>query len=238
VIGLLAVGRFRPPQEQTPAEVVQSAKTFIEQRNWVEALAETKRLLELFPNSHIYLDQAARLSAELNQPIQQAAYLERFITASPDPSEACPALTHAYWKAGEVGKMLDASRRCLELAPTNSDLKFDFALATERAGKTEEALSAYHEGQLAYPGYTDFTIGHARMLLRSGRANEAWAEISPVIAANPGISDAELVAALAAEKIGLADEARAILERALKVHPDNSELKEAYSRMQNAGASK
>lgn len=221
------MGRFQPPHERTPAELVQSLHKFEQSEQWPDALQAAEELLQLFPNSHIYLEQAAKFSARLQRPTDEAAYLERYILTSPDPGQACPALAHAYWQLKQIDKMIGAAKRCVALEPKNSDFLFDLALANERAGLIQEALLQYRAGKNQFPRYTDFAIGFARLLLRSDRAKEAWEEISKIIDQTPGIADAELVAGLAAQRTDQIDRARKIFVLAVKNHPDNQELKEA-----------
>ncbi len=228
---LLAVGRKHPPVQKTPTELMRDARALIEKNDHAGALRETEELLTLFPSNHIYLHQAADLATKLEQHNATAAYLERFVLSSPDPGEACPAITRAYRSAGNFEKMLDSAKRCAMLEPGNSDFKFELALANERAEKPGVALEQYQSGIDSFPGYGDFIIGHARVLLRLDRADEAWREISVYLEKEPGVADAELVAGLAADRTNQKDLARGIFERALQRHPENIEIKSAYERL-------
>ncbi len=227
-IALLSIGRIYLPIQKSPAELMKNVRMFIEKNEPASALREAIELLKLFPNNHIYLHQAAKLASQLNEHVESAKYFERFLLSSPNPSEACPEITHAYWKARNQEKMLDSANRCLILEPTNSDFIFELALATERAEKLDSALEQYKSGITLFPTYGDFAIGHARVLLRLGKSEQAWQEISAYIKAKPGVADAEFIAGLAAERTNQKDRAREIFEKALKNHPDNSEIKDEY----------
>ncbi len=230
-VTLVSIGRIYLPIQKSPAEMMKNVRMFIEKNDPASALNETNELLKLFPSNHIYLHQAAKLASELNEHAESANYLERFLLSSPNPGEACPEITHAYWKARNQEKMLDSANRCLSLEPTNSDFIFELALATERAEKLDSALQQYKSGIASFPSYGDFVIGHARVLLRLGKNEQAWQEISAYIKAKPGVADAELIAGLAAARTNQKDLARAIFEQALRNHPDNSEIKDAYENL-------
>ncbi len=228
---LLGVGRIHPPVQKSPAELMQSARGLIEKKDFEGALRETNELLAFFPTNHIYIHQAAGLAQQLKKHAEAATYLERLLLHSPNPGEACPDITRAYWSAGNTQKMLDSAERCIKLEPTNSDFKLELALATERSENLEAALEQYRLGLILFPDYGDFAIGHARILLRLGRADQAWREISVYIKSNPDVSDAELIAGLAAERTNQKARARAIFEEALRNHPDNLAIKDAYNNL-------
>ncbi len=228
---LFAVGRIHPPVQNTPTELMKDARALIEKNDHAGALRETEELLTLFPTNHIYLHQAADLATKLEQHTETAVYLERFVISSPDPGEACPAITRAYRSAGNFEKMLDSAKRCVKFEPGNSDFQFELALANERAENLGAALEQYQSGIDSFPDYGDFTIGHARVLLRLDRPAEAWRAISAYRETKPGVADAELIAGLAADRTHQKDLAREIFERALQRHPENLEIKDAFEKL-------
>ena len=225
-------------QNQVGEWVAQSKKLTAEKK-FQEAFELQKKLLQMFPRNHIYLDEAINSAIALGDFTQAAQYLETFMQVSPNPDEACLRLHQSYNQLGNKMKMLDAAQRCLKMDPGNSDFVFQYAISLERLGQFEKALGTYSDGKTRFPGYTDFVIGFARTNLHLGHSEKAWHAIQPVLQRQPGLEDAQVVAVNAAMALGLWDQAEAMAKEGVQQHPQSSDLNSALQKiLQQKGSQK
>ena len=101
--------------------IVASREAFSNAR-WEEALAPTLALVERFPSQQVYSDRLARIYYGLGRPADEAAAWEQFVEVSPTPEDACPAMGHAYLRAGDHQASVRAFERCKDFDPMNGEL--------------------------------------------------------------------------------------------------------------------
>jgi tetratricopeptide (TPR) repeat protein len=139
---------------------------------YAEALAPTTRLVERFPNQHVYLERLARIFEKLNRPADEAAAWERFIEWSPTPVDACPAIGNAYGRAKAQAKALDAFERCVAFDPANNDSLFFLGLAYYHADRLADARRVVNP-LLERSANTDALLLAGLLSEREGRLPEA-----------------------------------------------------------------
>lgn len=207
--------RANPGEASAEQSLADSNEAF-EAGRYADALEPTSRLIERFPNQHVYARRLAVIFGRMDRPSDEAASWERFIESSATPVEACPAIGEAYARAGDQAKALDAFERCVAFDTRNSEMVFYLGRAYERAGRSAEAADQFSRAVALNPSDTDSELGLARLSLRANRVSEAGRAANAVLARFPANADALLVAGLVAGREGRLQDARSLLERALK----------------------
>jgi tetratricopeptide (TPR) repeat protein len=130
--------RIEPLHSQ--ARAVEQA---IAERRFAEALPIAAELESAYPRDAIAPFWLAAIYRGLERPADEAAAWERFVSLSATRDVACPALPHAYSRAGNEHDALRALVRCAEFDPQEPERTIDLALGLERAGRIDEALAAW-----------------------------------------------------------------------------------------------
>ncbi|MEK6631289.1 MAG: hypothetical protein AABY89_11195, partial [Acidobacteriota bacterium] len=86
------------------------------------ALAPLLDLNRTTPNSAIVIGRLAKTYGHLGRPRDEAQLWEQYLTLSPTPIDACPALPKAYEVQGLADKAFGAYQRCYALDPLNADV--------------------------------------------------------------------------------------------------------------------
>ena len=193
--------------------MVASREAFSNTR-WEDALAPTRALVERFPSQQVYSDRLARIYYGLGRSADEAAAWEQFVKTSPTPEDACPAIGHAYLRAGDRQASVRAFERCKDFDPTNGELWSFLGRAYQRERRHDEALKAFQEGVRVDPLHSDSRIGLAGAWLIRNDASEALAVIEPAIERVADNPDVHLMHGLALQRLGRREAARTALERA------------------------
>ena len=120
------------------AEVLHRAMQLYDSGNYAEALALYKTLLEADPKNATLLYEAgltAKAAGDLNTCI---AYASDAVASKERPASSLALLGSCYDDAGNVKAALESFERGLALAPTDSELNFNYALTLARLGRLEE----------------------------------------------------------------------------------------------------
>jgi tetratricopeptide (TPR) repeat protein len=226
LLGLFYFGLFVLPRPSTTAgplsveqseRLAKSVDSAIERQRWNEALRDLDSLLKNQPNNSIYWSKVARAQNALQAWEEEAAALEMFWSTSSTPIEACPALSVAHTKAGHRDKAFDASRRCYELDPLNSDSVFSLAQAYERKDDRKRARELYVAGLKIAPDHLDMQVGLARLDLFDGSSRAAIDRARSALRRDPRSVDALVVLGMAYRATGSTAQAREALEKVLSL---------------------
>ena len=233
--GVLAIfywGLFVSSPVSDPAEAAGSqshalserATTLIYAGRYDEALDSAVQLQRRFPSSHIFAQQVAIIYHQLDRPADEAAAWEQFMSTSPAPWEACPAVGAAYRAAGQADQSLAAFERCGAYDPDDADLLFYVAHANERAGDSDRAAILYQQVIDLAPNYTDAAIGLARIELRRGNPEGARRAAEAVLERQPADVDALLAAGTASLRLADLVAARRHLAHGLSIKEEYADL--------------
>ena len=184
---------------------------------WEAALAPTRALVERFPTQQVYSDRLARIYFHMDKPVDEAAAWEQFVTSSATPQDACPALAHAYRRAGDRAASLLAFERCRDFDPMSAEGWFFLGQAYRRARRHDDALHTLREAVRIDPLHADSRVGLAGVLLEAGKPREALEVIGPAVERDGGNPDVHLLQGLALQRLGRRADARRALERAEEI---------------------
>lgn len=225
---------FAPPS--LSAERAQKLRDEIDQDladgHLAEGLYTVRRLLRSFPEDSSNVRREAEIYGRLGDHKSEAAAYEIAMRLSPTPTENCPALGRAYAALNLPDKALDADRRCLEVAPSNVDMRLYYALRLERTDHDAEARAAFESVLELSPGYVDAAVGLARLDLAAGRPEEASRRLRAVNAKDPS-ADSLAAEARAESALGRRERAKELLRQALKLSPDYSDLRRQLENLES-----
>lgn len=231
VVCLAIFGWTLTPRAVTPAredaaaeQLLVVSRTAFDTKNWQSALEPTTALVERFPNQQVFAERLARIYAALGRPADEAAAWELFLRVSPTPEDACPAVSEAYYRAGDHAKSLETSIRCRDFDPLNGELNYYLGRAYERADKPDDARKAYEEALRVEPPHVDTRVALAGMLLRRGQAKDALEVIKVSVPVNPDNADVLLMFGMANQRLGQRAEARRALEHAVTLSPGYADI--------------
>lgn len=88
----------------------------VEENRFADALPMALELRRAYPDEPEIALQLARIHRGLRDASGEAAAWERYVSLSPAPAEACPALPDAYVRAGRPAEARDAAARCSAFA--------------------------------------------------------------------------------------------------------------------------
>lgn len=214
-------GKILPDEAQ---QMRQIALLRMEKKKYKEALEPLQALHDAFPDSHIYQRDLAEVHHALGELEEEAKMWELFLQHSPTPVEACPEISDVYKALGKEDAAFDATRRCYEYDPTNSDMIFFYAHALELRGRALQARELYEKGHAVAPTYPDINIGLARTQSATGQESKARKTIDEVIRKQPDNVDALVAAGIVYSRAGLRASALRFLRQARQLSPGYSEI--------------
>lgn len=186
---------------------------------YADALEPTSRLVERFPNQHVYRQRLAQIFEHLNRPADEAAAWEHVVEVSPTPIDACPAIGNAYRRAGDEAKALDAFERCLSFDPGNTDAMFFLGLTYYRAGRNNDTRRLVDKLLVRAPSNADVLLLAGLLSEREGRIPEARTFLERGLAVSERYVDIHIALGRVAATEGRRVEARGHFERAVELDP-------------------
>ena len=123
-------------EDNARERLVRRAQKALRDNRYPDALPPLKELTVLRPKNQVYWWQLALVEGALHQPRAQLEALEKFVTLSALPAEACPTLPLLYRELSLEKEALDAYRRCARYAPNDSEMAFFLGHALEWRGRS------------------------------------------------------------------------------------------------------
>jgi tetratricopeptide (TPR) repeat protein len=93
-------------------EIMEHTRQLLLEKKFEQALPETLRIHQAFPENHIYIDQLATIYGAMGRFAEEAAMWEKYLLYAPMPGEACPQVAIAYKKQNKDAEALNAYERC------------------------------------------------------------------------------------------------------------------------------
>lgn len=217
------LGEWPLTQEEARA-LVERAEALSRTGRDAEAYPLARRLHDEFPASPVHVRRLAALEGRLGRPAAEAALWERFVTLSPTPLDAFPALPDAYRRAGDLAAAQAAAERGVALDPTNPDLHLGLARILEARREFARARDVYRAASATAPRYADLVTGWARAELFLGDARRAQELAIQVVAARPQDPDALLVLGMARRSRGDLRGAREALQAGRALRPGDPDF--------------
>ena len=115
----------------------------IEEGRFADALPLAHELERTYPREAQVAIWLARVHHGLNDSGSEVVAWERYVTLSPAPEEACPALPEAYARAGKPAESLQAYERCAAFDDRDVVRLVDLGEAYARAHRTHDAIAQY-----------------------------------------------------------------------------------------------
>jgi tetratricopeptide (TPR) repeat protein len=109
-------------------------------------------LQRTYPEQPLVTQWLALIYRGLGRRAEEAAAWERYVAASSEPGEACPAIARAYEALEDKERALEWFERCVAYAPDQPEPLADLAAAWERAGDRRQALDGYRRAVRLDPG--------------------------------------------------------------------------------------
>jgi tetratricopeptide (TPR) repeat protein len=217
-------------------ELLEQSRVLIAQQHYEAALGPLTRLHKAFPEDHIYSQQLAENYDRLGLYKEGAEMWEQFLQYSPTPIEGCPQIAFDYEKQNKKAEAFKAFERCW-MIEANADMTFYYAHVLEIEGQFTKALTLYQAGLKRAPDYPDIEIGLARVQARLGENAAAKPGIDAVLRTRPDDVDALLVAGMVYSGLGDTRTALAHLRHALKLSPQDNDVRQVLSRVSRQAAS-
>jgi tetratricopeptide (TPR) repeat protein len=127
----------------------------------------------------------------------------------------------AWLMAGEAGRAFGATTMALTLAPDDTDLLIDRAVALGSLGRYREAVEDLDRALAAEPDRAEALVFRAAAWRHMDRAEPARRDIERALAIAPGNAEALLERGILRQLAGDAAGARMDWERAIEVSPDS-----------------
>jgi tetratricopeptide (TPR) repeat protein len=129
----------------------------------------------------------------------------------------------AFLAAGNFEKARVEFRNALQIAPNDSEARYENGVVDEKLGNPREAAQFYQGAIDAQPDHLNARVGLGRLFLFGGAPERAIETVKPGFARHP--DDARLLAVRAAARLQLKDEGGALedAERAVKLEPNNED---------------
>jgi tetratricopeptide (TPR) repeat protein len=211
-------------------EIMEHTRQLLLEKKFEQALPETLRIHQAFPENHIYIDQLATIYGAMGRFAEEAAMWEKYLLYAPMPGEACPQVAIAYKKQNKDAEALNAYERCYTMEPNSDNILF-YAEALERNGNRAKALTLYELGVKRSPHYADMIVGLARVEMFMDRIADARKRVLEVLKTSPDNVDALLVAGMVCTRTGEYAAAQQYLQHGLKLSPNYEDLRIALARV-------
>ncbi len=200
----------------------------METKHYEDAEDIYARLHKEFADNSVYAGELAKIRHFQGRYEEESALWEEYMLHAPVPVEGCPQIGESYRAAGHKDKALDATKRCWEYEPTNSDMILYYALELEHQGDTKAAHDLYAEGHKIKPHYGDIAVGLARTDMSMGNKAEARKLVLDVLERSPDNADALLAAGIILSRSGDIAGARRYLQHGFELSPNYDEMRIAF----------
>lgn len=149
-----------------------------------------ERAFRLAPDSPRAIEKLGRFYLDSDEPGKARDLLEK-ICQSPGTSEVLFAeLSEAYMGLHDPARALDTADRGLTQTPDSANLYNARGLALASAGRTDEAIAAYHAAIKRAPGTPNAVANLGLVLLMAKRRDEAVAQLQQALRLQPGYTKA------------------------------------------------
>ena len=144
--GVVHRGAFDPLQP-----LARTVETRIGEQRFAEAMPVALELQQAYPNEALIAYWLAEIHHGLDHPAAEAEMWERYMSLSPAPAEACPALPMAYATLHRKDQALTSFERCAQLTPDDPDALIDVGRAYLAVGRTGDAANAFERAAAIDP---------------------------------------------------------------------------------------
>lgn len=227
--------KFNPFAKNTSARArYERAQLLMKRGKYPQALTYVKKLTRDFPSNHVFWTLQGDIQRRIGNFRAEANALEKVMVYSSVPDEVCPRIGQAYEAAGKKQLMLDAYKRCFQLAPNSSDSHLFLALGYEKTGNPALALTEYQSCLERSPTYLDCGAGLARIHLLQGEPEVALQVLESDFLKGKVDADADalLARAIAQRQLGRAPAAKKDLKKAIELAPNYASVKEELNSLE------
>ena len=207
-----------PPQPQ-----LQPLIKLYSQGQHQQALSETVRLLEKFPNSVTLHNMQGAAYKGLGHLDAAIISFKKALTIRPDYAEACYNLGTALKDQGKLEGAIEAFHKAISIKPDYADAYSNMGSALKEQGKLEEAIEAYSKAVNIMPNNAKFYYNMGNALQEQHKQEEAVEAFNKAVAIQPDFAEAWYNMGHARKKQGKMEEAIQSFNKALSVKPDYAE---------------
>ena len=150
-----------------------SVKTFTQAQTWRTSETLFGNVLNLYPDSHIALNNLGFVELERNQMDKAIAYFEKALERKPIYPDALVSLGAAYGKKNMLNEAEAALTKALSYQPNHPRGVYNLAGVYMLRNKNDEAIRLYKKAIELGPFFTPSYWHLARIYLKIGKSDEA-----------------------------------------------------------------
>jgi protein O-GlcNAc transferase len=214
------VGQATLAPQDPPPEQLQPIINLYNQGQLQQALSESKKLLDRYPNSAYLFDIAGTCNASLLQFDAAIDSYKQALKIRPDSAEIYNNMSIALERKGDSGAAIKSSKQALKIKPDFAEAYNNLGNAQEGEGKLEAAMESYKKALKIKPDYADalYNIGNA--LKNKGSLEAAIGSYQRVLKIKPDYVEAHNNMGFALSVKGDLDAALDSYQQAINLKPD------------------
>jgi superkiller protein 3 len=194
-----------------------------------------RRVLELSPNDLDALNNLGLLLFRAKKYEEATVLFDKLAGLNPSSISAKVNLGSAAVNAGQTGKAVAAWKEVIKAEPGRTPIRLQLANALWELGDVEGARYHYLQILGRDKNHPEALNGIGLSHLRAGKLPQAEAAFRSAIEAKPTYVAAHNNLAITLERMGQRAEAIKILEKALKIAPDDPDVRANLERMRSSG---
>src|SRR6476646_10325072 len=208
-------------RELTLEEAVSVAILLQKNRQFVEAHAFYRRVLEAAPDHPRALHFAGVLAHQQGRTEEALTLIERSLALMPDQADWYSNLGIVLQSGDRLDRAIDAYRRAIAIDPSHANAHSNLGVLLRATGQPVEAEAAYRAAIRLNPEHIDAYTNLGILLTGLKRTEEAAAWYCRVITLRPKHREARKLLALAHCTLGEIGKAADILQEWLEEEPEN-----------------
>ena len=197
----------------------------------VEVERQSKRLLEIYPQSLTLLNLLGAVLAGQGSLKEAASSYEKAIELKPDFAEAHNNLGSVQNDLGRLDEAISSYEKAIKLKPDFAEAHSNLGNALIKLSRFEEAESRYEKAIELKPNYAEAYNNSSKVLIKLGRFEEAVSRYEKAIELKPDFAEAYSNLGNVLIKLSRFDEAVSRYEKAIELKSDFAEF---HSNLGNA----